>query len=200
MTIAQNFKPAALAALLCVGFAAQATVVVNTTGNTTTYGENFDGGSSFSAGGFDAPMSSDDYLWLIGGNKTSSFSFSSAVALTSLTLDFSYAVPSNFQGSVNFASAAPIALGDTPGGVLAFVLTNPSASNAFSGTYGITLFNLAAGNYSVSFSTAPGMLRSLKVDDVLITAVSAVPEPETYALMLAGLAAVAFVARRRRSV
>jgi len=200
MTLALNLKPVALAALLGICLAAQATVVVNTTGNTTTYSENFDGGSSFSAGSFDAPQSADDYLWLIGGGKTSSFYFSSAVALTTLTLDFNYAALGNFQGSVTFAGADPIELGDTPGGVIAFALTNPGASNAFSGTYGITLFNLAAGNDSVSFSTAPDLFKSIKVDDVLITAVSAVPEPESYALMLAGLAAGAFIARRRRGV
>ncbi|OYU98978.1 MAG: hypothetical protein CFE45_14505 [Burkholderiales bacterium PBB5] len=34
--------------------------------------------------------------------------------------------------------------------------------------------------------------------DVGVAAVTAVPEPETYALMLAGLGTIAFLARRRR--
>ena len=37
---------------------------------------------------------------------------------------------------------------------------------------------------------------NFRVADVMFTAV--IPEPSTYALMLAGLAAVAFAARRRR--
>jgi hypothetical protein len=45
-------------------------------------------------------------------------------------------------------------------------------------------------------SFPPGIGNYPEVDNV---SVAAVPEPETYALMLAGLGALGFVARRRRA-
>lgn len=46
-----------------------------------------------------------------------------------------------------------------------------------------------------------GRLNAVKIDDInLGLAVAAVPEPETYAMMLAGLAAIGAIMRRRRSV
>ncbi|MDB5817312.1 MAG: hypothetical protein JWQ11_952, partial [Rhizobacter sp.] len=56
--------------------------------------------------------------------------------------------------------------------------------------------NVPAGDYTVSFSSGTNVFNSLKIDDVRF-AVSPVPEPETYALMLGGLLAVGFVARRK---
>ena len=55
--------------------------------------------------------------------------------------------------------------------------------------------NLSAGNYTLAFGTGLG---SLKVDDVQIS-VTAVPEPETYAMMLAGLGLMGTIARRRKN-
>ena len=61
--------------------------------------------------------------------------------------------------------------------------------------------NFAAGS-TLTFAL-PGSLQGTGLSHATIytgNAVPAIPEPETYALMLAGLAAVGFVARRRRQV
>jgi len=59
--------------------------------------------------------------------------------------------------------------------------------------------NLALGsNFNVTFSFAGGGddAKDIIVDSITVTAV---PEPESFALMVAGLAAVGFLARRRRA-
>jgi hypothetical protein len=176
--------------------AAHANVAVSKVGPVTTYSENFNGGSSFSSGWFDARRSADDYTWLRGSSKSSSFTIDSASALASLTLEFWYSVPADGQGLVTLASSSGLGLHDAPGGLLAFRLADTGSGNRFSSFFSTTVKNLAAGEYTVSFATTAGRLRSLKVDDVVIT--TSVPEPGSYALMLAGLAVVGGLAYRRR--
>ncbi len=60
--------------------------------------------------------------------------------------------------------------------------------------YSFTVNVNAPSDYRLSFSTSS----SLSVDNVSISAVTAVPEPETYAMMLAGLGAIGFLSRRRK--
>ena len=45
----------------------------------------------------------------------------------------------------------------------------------------------------------PGMTTGLQLDNVSVTAVTPVPEPESYALMLAGLGVLGFMSRRRNA-
>ena len=87
-----------------------------------------------------------------------------------------------------------------------YLLNNPGPNNttgflnynSYDAFYTTTLNNLVAGTYAVTFAT-PGLLTSLKVDDLTITAVAApVPEPETYAMMLAGLAMIGWLNKLNR--
>ncbi|CAN5888302.1 hypothetical protein BH11PSE8_BH11PSE8_32880 [soil metagenome] len=191
------------AALSAASAVALANVSVSASGSTTTYTENFNGGTSFSAGRFDTPFSSDDFLFLSVLAPSSSYSFTTAAPLASLSLSFWYSVPGAGNGTVSIAGSGPLPLADTPGNALQYLSNNPGSSSSGIGAsydahFSTTLNNLAAGAYTVTFAKTPGLLTSLKVDDVQITTIAAaVPEPETYALLLAGLGTIACVVRRR---
>ncbi|MCV2360200.1 PEP-CTERM sorting domain-containing protein [Paucibacter sp. TC2R-5] len=193
-----NFQKIAFAALLAASFGAANATVAKTTPvvGTTVYSENFNGGSSFTGGYFNA-FGPDDYMWLSAlGATSSSYSFTVG-ALASLDVSFNYKALGN-TSTVSLTGPQNQSWNLSSTG-LGFLIANPGANNgkAFSMA---PLNKLAAGDYSLNFATS-GLagVAGLKVDDVTITIVAApVPEPQTYALMVAGLAAVGFVARRRR--
>jgi hypothetical protein len=188
------------AAFIALAFlSANATVVTATSGLTTTYKENFNGGSSFSDGWYDALLTNDDYLWLTVLNPVSSFTFSSSRPLSSLSLSFWYSVPGDNNGQVEFANSGIVSLGDVPGTALQFLLNNPGASSsglggAFDRAFSGSVSNLEAGTYTVTLSTAGHLLNGLKVDDLTITT-TAVPEPGSIAVIGIGLLAAVRVRR-----
>jgi hypothetical protein len=64
-------------------------------------------------------------------------------------------------------------------------------------------FTLAANNnYKLFFGSIgaglPGMSAGLQLDNVSVTAVTPVPEPESYAMLMAGLGVLGFMSRRRQ--
>ena len=88
-----HFHKLALLALMggaaCGG--ALANTNTSTIGSTTTYFENFNGGTDFNTDAWvNTLLSPDDYLWLTNGNSTASFSFQATEAIASLTLSFWY--------------------------------------------------------------------------------------------------------------
>ena len=80
--------------------------------------------------------------------------------------------------------------------------THPGGGTLFATFAGDNVTNwigtLGAGQYHLDISGVFGPNASGGQYSVALNAVPAVPEPETYALMLAGLGALGFMARRRR--
>lgn len=74
-----------------------------------------------------------------------------------------------------------------------FAGLSPSVSTSYSGTYRLTFTDNVAG-----FTHASSSVGTNYVDLTITAAVAAVPEPETYVMLLAGLGLMGTIARRRR--
>lgn len=148
--------------------------------------------------------------YTVPGTLTGAYgnAFTTAVGAFSDTLSFTIDAPSNL-GSVasptNFSFALPLGgtinvfeildLSYTITGPLGFV-TAPIAGNNTS----VATFLSAAGTYTLNLTgNATGTNGGLYTVALNVTNAAAVPEPETYALMLAGLSLVGFAARRNKN-
>lgn len=140
---------------------------------------------------------SGDNVGFNGGGTTASFSSASAFTLNSFDLTAAWRdnLTVTVRGSGN------------PGGDYVATLT-PSAIAATSYTVnwtGITsvTFEASGGTHHPDYGTGSGQNFSVSdfshfaIDNITYN-VSAVPEPESYAMLLAGLGALGFIGKRRR--
>jgi len=131
----------------------------------------------------------DGEQWRNGGNTTAQ----------SLTLQ--YGIGDSFSSVTNWV---------TPGGSFDFTSVVNTATAAAVDGNGVGLVAGLGGSQSVSWANGAtlwvrwadlndvGNDHGLAIDNVSLSVASAVPEPQTYAMLLAGLACVGFIARRRK--
>ncbi len=134
-------------------------------------------------------------------------SFSALAALNDVVIDFSlFTMPSfgfitgnvispSLQISLSPSGASQAVGSGTPGGAYAMLgLINGSLTN-FSASFS----NVAGGTYAVRLVDTANPTGNLVAATNFSASVTAVPEPETYAMLLAGLGAVGFLSRRRKA-
>jgi hypothetical protein len=195
-----NVKPLAVAlGLLTLGPIAQAN---------TIYSDNFDSDTAnlngtpsgwvVSGGAVDIVGPSNGWGWLCapgGGNCVDlDGSVGQAGVLSntlSLTAGTTYTATFDIAGNQrNYGDdVVDITFGSS-------TLSSSFSSNAAWTTYSLSFTPSVSGDYALTFHNLGGDNQGAVLDNVSI---QAVPEPETYAMMVAGLGLMGVVARRRKS-
>lgn len=117
----------------------------------------------------------------------------------------------NFGSTNSFAESTTLSFATPVSGVAFNFITNEGNTTftAFLGDTVVESFTAASNIFGTFYGFQNISFNSIRITDVpvnhaylidnLEVTTAAVPEPETYALMLAGLGALGFVARRRKS-
>ncbi|HNU66408.1 MAG TPA: FxDxF family PEP-CTERM protein [Methylotenera sp.] len=199
-----NIKQLALAAVIATGVssinasAATLEILAATAGN--TYEQNF---------GFGATLGGPDALVYGTPEPTTHYSDFIEFVLTSPSsiIVFAKNLSSGFAFDVNPLDTVPVIdLKDSLGNYILknhdHAALNPAADGSYSYYYPNIYSDyipLAAGKYTVNFNYGPKVTSLTGGTYTGGITVAAVPEPETYAMMLAGLGLIGFSARRRKT-
>ena len=145
--------------------------------------------------------SSGDRFIVVQKNTNTEAGISFSVTLNQLSdLSFAFAYSGDTSQSAlkvteTGSNTYSISVGDTNGNTTG--LANPSSVDT-AHVYSHSLVNLASGFYTFQVVDDSGGSNNKHVGlDDFKTTVTAVPEPETYAMMLAGLGLISLVARKR---
>jgi hypothetical protein len=207
-------KPLALAALLATAGAAQATITVYTTLASFTAATSAPGTDTYTgfsitgttpspitraagAYGYTANASTSTFF---GAGTTANPWLSTNLALDSITFNTftggAQAIGGNFFGSdiagAFLAGGVTLTATDSSGTVTQ-TITGATVGSflGFVSNTGVTSMTLAAVQGATPVWPT--------VDNLVMAKVAAIPEPQTYALMLAGLGVLGFMARRLRA-
>jgi hypothetical protein len=143
----------------------------------------------------------DRYLRLANNAEEGMLTFTVTTLTPFYLLEFWYS-GSPAGGTPTFTATVRLAGGGSPVDVsTVYTVTetadNPGPNNTPTGTFGSYYFGspVAPGTYELFFERT-SQSGTARIDNLSLTAV---PEPGTYALMLAGLGVVGFLARRRKT-
>jgi hypothetical protein len=146
-----------------------------------------------------AGNAADRYLRLANGSESGLLTFTVTALTPFYLLEFWYSGSPDSGSTFFTATVRPVGGSPIDVSTTYFVTQNadnPGPDNTPTGTFGSYYFGspVAPGTYELFFNRT-SQSGTVRVDNVSLTAV---PEPGTYALMLAGLGVVGFAARRRK--